>query len=70
MFPVNFLLAYVFRRSTDGQMSVEQQSNLFLARTLQKIVADTQKKSQFAALRAACEDALGMCSFALIVHDD
>ena len=38
----------------------EQQSKIFLSRALQKIVAETSKKSQFAPLRASCEEALGL----------
>ena len=37
----------------------EQQSKIFLLRALQKIVAETSKKSQFAALRTSCEEAQG-----------
>ncbi len=39
-----------------------QSSSVFVYRALQKIVADTNKKSAFAALRTACEEAMGMCA--------
>jgi hypothetical protein len=49
-----------FLADFEPEMSADQQANLFLVRSLQKIVADTQRKSQFAALRTACEDAVGI----------
>ena len=39
---------------------VDVQNSIFLSRALQKIVAEAGKKSQFAALRTSCEEAMGM----------
>ena len=48
------------------------QNSIFLSRALQKIVAEAGKKSQFAALRTSCEEAMGLSivsiSLTLIVN--